>query len=227
MAAEDEKGPEGSSGKPGGSGLTGRKLDRRDVLLGLSTVPALGLFGYAWRKQSQYEQKPKEAASAQTAAAAKNVKEVNVALLGAGAQGQVLLDAMLRIPGLRFRAVCDVWTEYNQKRVVNTLKKFKFDVNGYEDYREMLDKEKDLDAVVIATPDFWHAHAHRRLPEGRQARLLREGDVEHAGGRPAAWCSRPGRPGSSSRSATSGAATRATCTATTSSSARRGSSGGS
>ncbi len=64
---------------------------------------------------------------------------------------------MLRIPGLRFRAVCDIWTEYNQKRVVNTLKKFKHEVNGYEDYREMLDKEKDLDAVVIATPDFWHA----------------------------------------------------------------------
>jgi predicted dehydrogenase len=69
----------------------------------------------------------------------------------------VLLDAMLRIPGLRFRAVCDVWTEYNQKRAVNTLKKYKFEVNGYEDHREMLDKEKDLDAVVIATPDFWHA----------------------------------------------------------------------
>ena len=64
---------------------------------------------------------------------------------------------MLRIPGLRFRAVCDVWTEYNQKRVVNSLKRFKHEVNGYEDYREMLDKEKELDAVVIATPDFWHA----------------------------------------------------------------------
>ena len=82
---------------------------------------------------------------------------VNVALLGAGAQGQVLMDAMLRIPGLRFRAVCDIWTEYNQRRVVNTLKRYKFEVNGYEDYREMLDKEKELDAVVIATPDFWHA----------------------------------------------------------------------
>jgi len=85
------------------------------------------------------------------------VQEINVALIGAGAQGQVLTDAMLRIPGLRFRAVCDVWTEYNQRRVVNQLKKFKFEVNAYEDYREMLDKEKELDAVVIATPDFWHA----------------------------------------------------------------------
>ena len=61
---------------------------------------------------------------------------------------------MLRIPGLRFRAVCDIWTEYNQRRVVNTLKRFKQEPNGYEDYREMLDKEKELDAVD---------HRHARL----------------------------------------------------------------
>ena len=60
-----------------------------------------------------------EEAAAPPAAAA-GLQEINVALLGAGAQGQVLTDAMLRIPGLRFRAVCDIWTEYNQKRVVNS-----------------------------------------------------------------------------------------------------------
>jgi predicted dehydrogenase len=175
MAAEDAKGPGGGAGEPAEKKPAGRKLDRRDVLLGLSTVPALGLFGYAWKKQHEYEQRPKEAASARTAAASKNVAEVNVALLGAGAQGQVLLDAMLRIPGLRFRAVCDVWTEYNQRRVVNTLKKFKFEVNGYEDYREMLDKEKDLDAVVIATPDFWHApHAVDCLKAGKHVYCEKE-----------------------------------------------------
>jgi len=132
-----------------------RKLDRREVLAGLSTVPALGLFGYAWQKQRSYQQSRIDAAAAP--AAAGDVQEINVALLGAGAQGQVLLDAMLRIPGLRFRAVCDVWAEYNLRRAINSLKKFKHEANGYEDYREMLDKEKDLDAVVIATPDFWHA----------------------------------------------------------------------
>jgi predicted dehydrogenase len=151
MAGEDEK---GGKSEPGPA--IERKLDRRDVLLGLSTVPALGLFGYAWRKQHQYEQKQKEVVSAKTATPS-DLSEINVALLGAGAQGQVLLASMLRVPGLRFRAVCDIWTEYNQKRAVNTLKKYKFQVNGYEDHREMLDKEKDLDAVVIATPDFWHA----------------------------------------------------------------------
>jgi predicted dehydrogenase len=150
MAAEDEKG-KGTAGPDGP-----RKIDRRDVLKGLSTVPALGLFGYAWAKQRQYqEQRAAEAAA--PPAAPKDLQVVNVALLGAGAQGQVLIDSMLRIPGLRFRAVCDIWTEYNQRRVVNSLKKFKHEVQAYEDYREMLDKEKELDAVVVATPDFWHA----------------------------------------------------------------------
>jgi predicted dehydrogenase len=133
-----------------------RKLDRREVLKGLSTVPALGLFGYAWQAQRRYERVRVEAA-ATPPVADPDLQELNVAILGAGAQGQVLMEAMLRIPGLRFRAVCDIWTEYNQRRVVNTLGRFGHEVNGYEDYREMLDREKELDAVFIATPDFWHA----------------------------------------------------------------------
>jgi predicted dehydrogenase len=168
MASEDEK--------VKGTAATGgpKKLDRRDVLTGLSTVPALGLFGYAWQKQRQYQQTKAEAAAAAPAAAA-DLKVINVALLGAGAQGQVLTDSMLRIPGLRFRAVCDVWTEYNQKRVVNTLAKFGHQVRGYEDYREMLDKEKELDAVVIATPDFWHSrHAVDCLKAGKHVYCEKE-----------------------------------------------------
>ncbi len=152
MASEDGKDP-----KDGPEPTPGRQIDRRDVLLGLSTVPALGLFGAAWQKQRQYDQLQKEAAEEEKPEPPADLQEINVALLGAGAQGQVLLDAMLRIPGLRFRAVCDIWEEYNQKRVVRILKKYKHEVTGYIDYREMLDKEKDLDAVVIATPDFWHA----------------------------------------------------------------------
>src|SRR5512145_1902371 len=131
---------------------TGRALRRRDVLLGLSTVPALGLFGHAWRRQRAYEQRQREAAEAARPAPPPDLEPIDVALVGAGAQGQVLLDAMLRIPGLRFGAVCDIWKEYNQKRAVNTLKKFKYDVKGYEDHRKMLDEEKELDAVIIATP---------------------------------------------------------------------------
>jgi predicted dehydrogenase len=152
MAGEDGKGKDKAQAAVPGQ----RKLDRRDVLKGLSTVPALGLFGYAWSKQRQYQQ-ARLAEATSPAAAPADLQVLNVALLGAGAQGQVLTDAMLRIAGLRIRAVCDVWTEYNQRRVVNQLRRFNHEATAYEDYREMLDKEKELDAVVIATPDFWHA----------------------------------------------------------------------
>ncbi|MBP1655050.1 MAG: afr 2 [Bacteroidetes bacterium] len=83
--------------------------------------------------------------------------ELHVALIGAGAQGQVLMNACLKIPNIRFQAVCDIWESYNLRRAHRMLEKFGQKVNAYEDYRRMLAKEKGLDAVLIATPDFWHA----------------------------------------------------------------------
>lgn len=93
--------------------------------------------------------------------------DVNVALLGAGSQGQVLLNACLKIPNVHFRAVCDIWEAYNLRRAYRLLKKYRHAVNPYTDFREMLDTEKSLDAVIIATPDFWHApHAEACLQAG-------------------------------------------------------------
>jgi predicted dehydrogenase len=93
--------------------------------------------------------------------------DINVALLGAGEQGQVLMTDCLKIPGIRFKAVCDIWEAYNQRRASRTLQRVGHKNNAYIDYKEMLDKEKDLDAVIIATPDFWHAeHAVACLKAG-------------------------------------------------------------
>jgi predicted dehydrogenase len=130
---------------------------RRDFLQGLATLPVLGLFAWAWKRKRKdvrvvpevsvsIEKQPVEAGS-----------ELNVALLGAGEQGQVLLNACLQIPGIRFRAVCDIWEDYNQRRATRLLERYEHPVNPYIDFREMLDNEKELDAVIIATPDFWHA----------------------------------------------------------------------
>ncbi len=87
----------------------------------------------------------------------KTSNDLNIAILGTGSQGQVLLNAGLKIPNIRFKAVCDIWKDFNLRRSTRLLEKYGHAPNPYEDYKEMLDQEKDLDGVIIATPDFWHA----------------------------------------------------------------------
>ncbi|MFH1740909.1 MAG: Gfo/Idh/MocA family oxidoreductase [bacterium] len=83
--------------------------------------------------------------------------DIHLALIGCGSQGQALLNTCMKIPGVRFMALCDIWETYNLNRASQILHQFKQEHATYTDYREMLDKEKDLDAVIVATPDFCHA----------------------------------------------------------------------
>ena len=90
------------------------------------------------------------------ARAAQEPETLNVALIGAGEQGRALVEAAIRVPGVRFQAVCDIWP-FNCRRAAGRLRAYKHGHNKYEDYREMLAKEKDLDAVIVASPDCFHA----------------------------------------------------------------------
>jgi len=89
-------------------------------------------------------------------AASSDVDALNVALIGAGAQGRVLINAALAIPNVRFRAVCDIW-KYRRRAAQYFLNTYGHEAADYEDYREMLAKEKGLQAAIVATPDFLHA----------------------------------------------------------------------
>jgi predicted dehydrogenase len=92
---------------------------------------------------------------------------VNVALIGCGEQGRILTNAALNIPNVRFKAVCDIWP-YNLTRSERLLKKFNHDAQPFEDYKEMLQAVPDLDAVIVATPDFKHAeHTIAALKAGK------------------------------------------------------------
>jgi predicted dehydrogenase len=84
------------------------------------------------------------------------LSKINMALIGCGAQGQVLLESLQVIEGIRLAAVVDIW-DYNRNSNVHRLKDNGFDVTGYENYEDLLAHEKDLQAVVVAVPDFWHA----------------------------------------------------------------------
>jgi predicted dehydrogenase len=127
-------------------------LTRRDFL---STSAKLGAFIAA---------APYIARGADGAAKA---DQLNVALIGCGEQGRILTNAALPIPGIRFKAVCDIWP-YNLTRTERLLKKFGHEAVPYEDYRELLANVKDLDAVIIATPDFKHSeHTVAALKAGK------------------------------------------------------------
>src|SRR5262249_724478 len=67
-----------------------------------------------------------------------------------------LMNSSLKIPGIRFVAVCDIWPFW-QRRAVKMLEKYNQKVNGYTDYQDMLNKEKAIDALIVAPPAFKHA----------------------------------------------------------------------
>jgi predicted dehydrogenase len=81
--------------------------------------------------------------------------EVRVAMVGVGNRGSALLEAMVKVPGARVVAVCDLIPERT-----DAAAKVVADAGGsarkWLDFREMLDRQKDIDAVVLATPDWTH-----------------------------------------------------------------------
>ena len=81
---------------------------------------------------------------------------IRYALIGCGEEGNVLLDALMKIEGIEIAAVCDIW-KYARDRVQKGLKKAGIEVNAYENFEDLLAQEKDLQAAIVATPDFWHA----------------------------------------------------------------------
>jgi predicted dehydrogenase len=93
--------------------------------------------------------------------------KINIALVGMGKQGRVLFEAMSNIPGLHFQAVCDIW-DYNLKGGMAKVRALQGEApKGYADIDEMLASEKGLDAVIVATPDFWHSpHTVKCLEAG-------------------------------------------------------------
>jgi predicted dehydrogenase len=79
---------------------------------------------------------------------------INVGVIGVGGRGGYLANEFAgigeRTAGCRIAAVCDVW----EKRKRLNAEKHKCD--GYLDWREVVNRS-DIDAVVVATPDHWHA----------------------------------------------------------------------
>src|SRR5271157_547709 len=79
-------------------------------------------------------------------------ERVRLGCVGLGNRGDQVLDAFLKQPETEVAAVCDL----NQAYLDFAAHKAGTSPKQFKDYRQLLEL-KDLDAVVIATPDHWHA----------------------------------------------------------------------
>lgn len=77
--------------------------------------------------------------------------KIRLGLIGAGAMGNGNLANCAKHDDVAVAAVCDVWKAHLDR----TLEKYDNQPKGYHDYRELL-ADKDIDAVIIATPHQWH-----------------------------------------------------------------------
>jgi predicted dehydrogenase len=81
--------------------------------------------------------------------------KINVALVGAGGQGRGILKNLLSA-GQHLSAICDP----DPNQIIATRKDVGAAADSakpYADYRDLLTDAKSFDAVLIATPDHWHA----------------------------------------------------------------------
>lgn len=79
-------------------------------------------------------------------------ERIRLGFIGLGNRGDQVLDAFLTHKDCEVVAVCDIcqpYVDFASKKIGANPKQFK-------DYRRLLEI-KDMDAVVISTPDHWHA----------------------------------------------------------------------
>lgn len=142
-------------------------ISRRDFLSSAALVGAVGL------------------GAAKTPRRRVRKSKINIAVIGVGGMGGANLH---NVSKENIVALCDVDAQYAGKAFAAFPKAKK-----YKDYREMLEKQRNIDAVVIATPDHTHAviamacikkkkHVYCQKPlthEIYEARMLVEAAKKH------------------------------------------------
>jgi len=120
-----------------------RSLKRREFLTSVAAVPLLGARGAHAEKSSN---------SLQTRNA-EDGHPLRLGIIGYGNRGEELLSAaILTGQNMEFRGVCEIFNQRLERGLSNAGSL----ARGYTNYLAMLESD-DIDAVIIATPDHWHA----------------------------------------------------------------------
>lgn len=77
--------------------------------------------------------------------------QIQLGLIGSGIQGIYDTTAALKVSGVKLVAVCDLY----DGRLDRAKELWGNDIFTTRDYRKLLER-KDIDAVIVATPDHWH-----------------------------------------------------------------------
>lgn len=77
--------------------------------------------------------------------------KVRLAIIGTGSRGNLLLDHLLRTPGVEIAALCDTYKPH----LDSTLAKCPNNPQTYDDHRKLLEN-KEIDGVIISTPLYQH-----------------------------------------------------------------------
>ena len=113
-------------------------MPTRRHFLQASTVAGLAASALAAQNQPEKKVSPND--------------RIRVALIGAGGMGSADSESSQQVPGVELVAVSDIY----QGRLTRAKERWGNQLFTTRDYREVLAR-KDIDAVLLATPDHWHA----------------------------------------------------------------------
>jgi len=81
--------------------------------------------------------------------------KIVLGLIGSGGMGTTDMEKLMEDPSIQIAAICDVDSSHMPKNAAKVEKQYGRKPDLYGDYRKVLDR-KDIDAVIIGSPDHWH-----------------------------------------------------------------------
>jgi predicted dehydrogenase len=121
--------------------LKSTDISRRDFVISAATLAGSGCLAFGRTARSKGIRGANE--------------DIRLAVVGLRKKGKQHIETFGKLKGVRVAALCDCDTQFIDLEVGKFRKRGQV-VKSYVDYRRVLD-DKDIDAVVIVTPDHWHA----------------------------------------------------------------------